>query len=60
MSGLENHFGEDASLDEATARHFTDYLVRNSGRDKRGKAPLRITELRWFVHEHKRRFPPER
>ncbi len=54
MGGLGDHFGEDASLDEETARHITDYLMRNSGRDKRGKAPLRITELRWFVHEHKK------
>jgi hypothetical protein len=54
MGGLGDHFGEDASLDEKTARHISDYLVRNAGRDRRAGAPLRITELRWFVHEHKR------
>ena len=53
MNGLEDHFGEDASLDKKTARHITDYLVRNAGRDRGAKASNRITELRWFVHEHR-------
>ena len=65
MTGLSNHFGEDASLDAATAREITGYLVRESGdrgagRTGRkaagavapGESPLRITETRWFRHQH--------
>lgn len=59
MSDLANHFGEDASLDASTARHIEKYLVANSPRDirgvKSGETPMRITELRWFAHEHGRR-----
>ena len=60
MSQLDNHFDEDATLDEKTAQHITDYLTKHAGRDRRfrralkkGKPPLRITELRWFVREHR-------
>ena len=65
MAGLANHFGEDASLDAATTREITEYLVRESGdraasRTGRkaaravapGEAPLRITETRWFRRQH--------
>ncbi len=50
MKSLENHFGEDASLDEATRNHIEAYLTSHAGRGK--GAPQRITELRWFVDEH--------
>lgn len=51
MSDLPNHFGEDASLDEATTKHIEQYLVDNSSR--RSKAgSIKISEQRWFVHEH--------
>ena len=66
MGELENHFGDDASVDAATAAHITDYLVANAGDtggrrygDKllRGssttKAPLRITELSRWLREHR-------
>ncbi|SBT05879.1 Diheme cytochrome c [Candidatus Accumulibacter aalborgensis] len=66
MSDLKNHFGDDASVDAATAAHITGYLVANAGdtggrrySDKllRGtpttKAPLRITELTRWVREHR-------
>ena len=60
MAGLEDHFGENAELDGATRDELEDYLVRESGRVTYQKlfrnlgdaAPLRITELPYFVHEH--------
>ena len=60
MAGLEDHFGENAELDNATRGEIEDYLVRESGRVSYKKlfrnlgnaAPLRITELPYFVHEH--------
>lgn len=50
MRDLPNHFGEDASLDEPTRAHIENYLVNNSSS---GNGPIRITELRWFVSEHR-------
>lgn len=60
MSGLKDHFGENAELNPATAQAITDYLTANAY-DKgksRGKelsaseAPLRITETPWFKQKH--------
>ncbi|MDP2737578.1 MAG: diheme cytochrome c [Pseudorhodobacter sp.] len=55
MGNLSNHFGEDASLDPATARTIETYLVSNTG-SMRGvdpaNPPLRITEMYWFTREH--------
>lgn len=50
MRDLPNHFGEDASLDEPTRAHIENYLVNNSSS---GDGPIRITEQRWFVSEHR-------
>jgi hypothetical protein len=65
MSGLDRHFGEDASLDAAAQKAITQYLVDNSAersshrRAERflrsipaGAAPLRITETGYFVRKH--------
>ena len=60
MAGLEDHFGESAELDAQTRQQIEDYLVRESERVSYRKlfrnlgeaAPLRITELPYFVHEH--------
>lgn len=65
MTGLERHFGQDASLDELTAREITTFLNNNSAErsfSKRAKkvlgslgpneAPLRITETSWFIRKH--------
>ena len=60
MAGLEDHFGENAELDDATRAELEDNLVRESGRLSYNKlfrnlgnaAPLRITELPYFAHEH--------
>ena len=60
MAGLEDHFGENAELDDATREELEGYLVHESNRVSYKKlfrnlgnaAPLRITELPYFVHEH--------
>ena len=64
MTTLEDHFGENAMLDENTRTEIEAYLVQNAadagGRSSgllRQIAPeatlLRITELPWFVSEHR-------
>ncbi len=55
MNELENHFGEDASLDKEMTREITNYMMANAQKNKIvnfDNPPLRITELRWFKHEH--------
>jgi hypothetical protein len=65
MEGLKDHFGENAELDEATAKRITEYLTANAGdrgsfggRAMRGlsasETPLRISELPWFVRKHEK------
>lgn len=67
MGNLNDHFGDDASVDTQTARKITAYLVANaadtggqrfSGKLLRGAstndAPLRITELPKWVREHRK------
>lgn len=64
MSGLRDHFGDDASLDADTAARITRYLVDNAADSgRRGSkllrgvpadsTPLRITELPKWVREHR-------
>jgi hypothetical protein len=55
MSGLDKHFGSDASLDAPSAREIGAFLDKNAGSNRHsrsGKPVLRITETRWFVREH--------
>jgi cytochrome c553 len=55
MSGLDKHFGSDASLDPAAAKEIGTFLQKNAGSNRyasSGKPVLRITETRWFVREH--------
>lgn len=55
MSGLDKHFGSDASLDPAAAREIGAFLEKNAGGrryEASAKPILRITETRWFRHEH--------
>lgn len=66
MADLKNHFGDDASVDAATAAQISEYLVANAG-DRGGQrygdkllrgtaaaaAPLRITELSRWISEHR-------
>jgi len=58
MAGLDDHFGEDASLDEETTAHIAEYFARKSRKTSRRKTswddvPIRITKLRWFMREHR-------
>ena len=65
MSGLEDHFGENAEVSEETAQDITSYLLNNAAdRNKRELSKkmmwslrhkpnlTRITETAFFRHEH--------
>jgi len=56
IGGLERHFGVDASVDPKTLEPIRAYLAssaRSHPTTTTGGAPsLRITETRWFRHEH--------
>ena len=53
MSGLEKHFGTDATLTAPETKEITDFLVANaSSRWTAVTAPLRITETQWFKNKH--------
>jgi hypothetical protein len=54
MQGLDHHFGVDAALDEPTRSRIAAFLETGAGRGgKFMDAPnLRITQTRWFLHEH--------
>jgi hypothetical protein len=54
MAGLERHFGQNAELDEATRARLEGWLVDRAPPDRpgQGKPPLRVTERKWFLHEH--------
>ena len=56
MSGLDKHFGSNASLDAASVNEITAFLERNASTKKHevlAKPLLRITETRWFKSEHR-------
>jgi len=63
MGDLGNHFGENASLDEATATAIADYLFANAADTsgtgsgilrglKASDVPLRITDTPWWQRQH--------
>ena len=65
MGGLDQHFGDNASLDPATQADILKFLeahAADSGSSRMGSRvmqgmdpqnpPLRITESRWFVKKH--------
>ncbi len=65
MAGLEDHFGDNAELDPATAREITGYLVQHAAGPGSGEygerswratrdrtPPLRITETDYFRGQH--------
>ena len=61
MANLADHFGEDASLADDTAAKIEKYLVSHAARwrvRKGATPPLRISKLRWFVHEHREEVSP--
>lgn len=64
MTTLDNHFGENAALDEQTRAEIEAYLTqhaadaggRSSGLLRRvspDETPLRISEMPWFRSEHR-------
>ena len=64
MSNLDDHFGENAELPEEDYNRIRSYLLESSAehsnsrisakfiRSLRGQAPLRISEIPYFVKEH--------
>jgi aldehyde:ferredoxin oxidoreductase len=65
MAGLDKHFGENASLDDASRDEIARFLALNSAdkQDNRrsnrinqsipaGATPLRISETRYFTSKH--------
>lgn len=63
MGGLNDHFGENASLDAKMTATITDYLVANAADAKTNRSkvtrgldaavtPLRISDLPWWHREH--------
>lgn len=63
MEGLPRHFGTDASLEPALHADILRYLEENASNGNTfsasGKPLLRITETRWFVHEHGEELPAD-
>lgn len=53
MTGLDKHFGSDASLTDQENKEITTFLVNNaSNRWSASTAPLRISETAWFKRKH--------
>lgn len=53
MSGLDRHFGSDASLAQQDADTIRRWLRTNAGRGAANRTePLRITRTAWFLREH--------
>ena len=65
MTGLEDHFGDNAELDTEARQTISTFLLANSADQsdyrrsrkfirsiKSGDAPLRISEIPYFKHEH--------
>ncbi len=53
MSGLDKHFGTDASLTAQEVQDVSAFLVANASNRWTGTgAPLRITEAQWFKRKH--------
>jgi transposase len=57
MSGLDRHYGSDASLDAATARQIDGWLQQHAGTWKRvAEEPPqdRLTRSAWFERKHRK------
>ncbi len=60
LNGLDDHFGENAEVDEATRMSLLQYLAETSSimnyrkmfRNIDNRIPLRITELPYFIRKH--------
>jgi hypothetical protein len=56
LSGLDKHYGTDASLDTATTQQLVAWLRANAGTSKRVReepAQDRITRTAWFERKHR-------
>ncbi|MGD9549811.1 MAG: diheme cytochrome c [Burkholderiaceae bacterium] len=56
MSGLDKHYGSDASLDAASVQQISTWLQANAGTSRRGREEPpqdRITRSAWFEREHR-------
>ena len=54
MTGLDKHFGVDASVDPKQAAELERYLEQNSVADRQpGKGSLRISDSPWFQRHHR-------
>ncbi|WP_045224225.1 diheme cytochrome c [Methyloterricola oryzae] len=55
LAGLDRHFDSDASLEPDVQRQIQAYLEQGARREPNpppAQPLLRITESRWFLHEH--------
>lgn len=55
MSGLDKHFGTDASLDPKTESEMTQWLLKNAATKQKYSAfapENRITKTSWFIRKH--------
>jgi hypothetical protein len=55
LENLPRHYGTDASLDAATLKELSGWLVANGGTSKRGREVPpddRVTRVAWFVRKH--------
>jgi hypothetical protein len=55
MNNLPRHFGTDASLDPATVKTVSSWLVANAGTSRRVREVPpedRITRSAWFIRKH--------
>lgn len=57
MSGLDKHYGTDASLDAATVKQLSSWLQTHGGTYKRVRETPppddRITRSEWFLRKHR-------
>lgn len=56
MTGLDKHFGTNASLDEKDVRFISDWLMSNADTRHRASPPPpqdRITRTDWFQRKHR-------
>jgi hypothetical protein len=56
MSGLDQHFGTDASLDIKTQNEITQWLIKNAATRQKYSALApenRATQSAWFIREHR-------
>jgi nitrate/TMAO reductase-like tetraheme cytochrome c subunit len=55
MSGLDKHFGTDASLDAKTQAEISHWLIKNAATREKYAAfapENRITKAAWFIRKH--------